>query len=686
MSNPSNQPLINAVSSALTIEADTAAFVLATLSTAGSIILADPSGRDAKAFTELLVKATGYKAVKKYCSDQTEMEEAFLDSQKKLHPLLVCERIEALSSKVQALLGEALRREENRSVILVGFVDSRAEAERLTEPLRMALGAVVDLKPVQVSTIKKHLEGKENSAPVLETAKEDWTRLRDSVASSHGSPVLADAISKLVFEIPRIDSQAVMTPPRIEYILQLESIVLKHRSLLGVAEDLAAAGDLPRQACVWVLAHRLLRIEVGGKTNVAIVDAAHKEVPTAKIEEKKNQTLAGPMGADGAADICRKIISYLSQEVVGRGEGEEGDGPVIGKKDGKKDGKDEKGLGTIRLLVTALFSQGHILFEDYPGTGKSYMVEKLSQCICDDIAEVGIDLRAFRRIQCVPDLLPADITGFEALGSHGMTFRPGPVFAYFVLLDEINRTTPKVQSALLEAMAEKRVSVGNHRYDLGCVFFVLATQNPLDNVGTYPLPAASLDRFIFKRRLGPVGDEAFKQIVFKSSTGSGGEEKLSAPKIPISQIAEAIEIVQKFGEVEGSENKVLNRAVLEPLIQKICDVVQDHIVGGKYHDGKEIPASSLLKEGSKPSPRSAQKLIGALKAMAFIEGAMKGDLSSIQISVQHLRMIGQDYFSHRIFPVDEDLSLNERNKLVNDIINEAIARCGVEVPGKNQKA
>ena len=678
MSNPSHQPLIDAVSSALTIEAETAAFVLATLSTAGTILLADPSGRETKGFTEFLEKATGLKAVKKYCSDQTEMEEAFLDSQKRLHSLLVCDRIEAISSKVQALLGEALRREENRGVILVGFVDSRAEAERLTEPLRMAFGAVVDLKPVQVATIKKHLEGKECSAPVLGTAKEDWSRLMNSAATPQESPVLADAISKLVFEIPRIDSQAVMTPPRIEFILQLESIILRHRALLGMADDLATVGDLPRQACVWGLAHRLLRIEVGGKTNVAIVEGAHKEVPNAKIEEKNIKKLSGPMGAEGAAEICRKIISYLSQEVIGRGEGKDGDGPDIGE--------GEKGLGTIRLIVTALFSQGHILFEDYPGTGKSFMVEKLSQCISDDIAEVGIDLRAFRRIQCVPDLLPADITGFEALGAHGMTFRPGPVFAYFVLLDEINRTTPKVQSALLEAMAEKRVSVGNHRYDLGCVFFVLATQNPLDNVGTYELPGAQLDRFIFKRRLGPVGDDAFSQIVFKSSKGSHGAEKFSAPKIPISQIAEAIEIVQKFGEVEGSENKVLNRGVLEPLIQKICDVVQDHIVGGKYLNGDEIPGSSRLKEGSKPSPRSAQKLIGALKALAFIEGAMKGDLSSIQIRKEHLRWIGQDYFSHRIFPVREDLGLRERNELVNKIISEAIARYESEIKKKNQKA
>jgi MoxR-like ATPase len=677
MSNPSYQPLIDAVSSALTIDSETAAFVLATLSTSGPIILADPSGRDTKGFIELLEKATGSKAVKKYCSDQTEMDQAFLDTQGKLHPLLICDRIEALSSKVQALLGEALRREENEGVILVGFVDSRAEAERLTEPLRMAFNAVVDLKPVQISTIKNHLQGKACATPVLETAKEDWTRLQSSIHAPHGRPVLADAISKLVFEIPRIDSQAVMTPPRLEFIKQLESIILTHRALLGETQDLAAAGDLSRQACVWVLAHRLLRIEVGGKTNVSIVEGAHKEIPSAKIEETPQLSHAGPMDPEGAARIIRDIVSYLSQEVIGRGEGAAGgDGPVIEKDTHGK--PKEYALGTIRLIVTALFSQGHILFEDYPGTGKSFMVEKLSQCISDDITEVGIDIRAFRRIQCVPDLLPADLTGFESLGAHGMTFRPGPVFAYFVLLDEINRTTPKVQSALLEAMAEKRVSVGNHRYDLGCVFFVLATQNPLDNVGTYELPGAQLDRFIFKRRLGPVGDDAFKQIVFKSSKGSSGSQKLSAPKIPISQIAEAIEVVRKFGEVKGEENKVLNQKVLEPLIQNICDIVEEHIVGGKYNDGKEIPASSRLKEGSKPSPRSAQKLIGALKALAFIEGAMKEDLSSVQITEKHLRMIGQDYFTHRIFPVREDLGLSERNELVNKIITEAIARKGAK--------
>jgi MoxR-like ATPase len=205
-------------------------------------------------------------------------------------------------------------------------------------------------------------------------------------------------------------------------------------------------------------------------------------------------------------------------------------------------------------------------------------------------------------------------------------------------------------------MAEKRVSVGNHRYDLGRIFFVLATQNPLDNVGTYELPGAQLDRFIFKRRLGNVGDTAFSQIVFNQTTGDS-HAKLPAPNIPISELADAIETVQKF----GNKDSVLNREVIEPLIRNICAIVEEKI------------ESKILKEGSKPSPRSAQKLIGALKSLAFIEGAMNGNLNDIKIDKKHLRMIGQDYFSHRIFPVRDDMTLDERNKLVNDIITDAIA-------------
>jgi len=676
MSNPNYQTLIDAAKKALVLadhlhdsnklKADEiSAFVLATLSTNGRLILADPSGRDPKNIASFLEQLSGQKAFFKYCSDQTAFQD-FLETDSKLRPLILCERIEALTPQAQSLLGEALRREENKGTILVGLVDSRAEAENLSEPLRVAFAGLLDLDSVPFETVKAQLEGHIAESLNIPNVRESWTQLAASIPSTR--PKLADAIANLAESIPSVDSQAIMTPPRIEFIKQLDAIVATYRNLLGQDTDLTKPADLPRDLCVWVLAHRLIRIDSAGKTNVAVVMGAHKGLSDKRIHKTKEISSSD---LDQAVKVCRDILAYLNQEVIGRGDGESGDGPDLGDID--KNGKSAKGIGTVRLILTALFSQGHILFEDYPGTGKSFMVEKLSECLYDDIVEVGIDIRAFRRIQCVPDLMPSDITGFEALGARGMAFKPGPIFSYFLLLDEINRTTPKVQSALLEAMAEKRVTIGNHRYDLGCVFFVLATQNPLDNVGTYELPAAQLDRFIFKRRLQPVSNKAFSDIVFKQ-TKTDSANKLSAPKIPISELSKAIETVQKF----GNEENRLNEKLLNPLIHQICDVVQEHITlttkEGKKIPADKIPENDRLKEGSKPSPRSAQKIISALKSLAFIEAVENGNLDNIQINERHLQSIAQDYFSHRIFPKNDEMELPERNALVNKIIREAISR------------
>ncbi len=152
----------------------------------------------------------------------------------------------------------------------------------------------------------------------------------------------------------------------------------------------------------------------------------------------------------------------------------------------------------IELVLIALFADGHVLLEDYPGSGKTTLAKALGQSIVDDLPDD--DIPDFRRIQFTPDLLPSDVIGVMIFDTQSSTFqfRRGPVFAYVVLVDEINRTSPKVQSALLEAMAEKQVTVDNICYKLNELFFVIATQNPLDAVGTYPLPMAQLDRFLFK--------------------------------------------------------------------------------------------------------------------------------------------------------------------------------------------
>ena len=146
----------------------------------------------------------------------------------------------------------------------------------------------------------------------------------------------------------------------------------------------------------------------------------------------------------------------------------------------------------IELVITGLLARGHILLEGLPGLGKTELVKGLSKTLRLDT----------KRIQFTPDLLPGDITGNPILqeveGRREFVFQPGPLFTNFVLADEINRASPKTQSALLEAMQERRVTVLGHPHELPNPFFVLATQNPIELEGTYPLPEAQLDRFLFK--------------------------------------------------------------------------------------------------------------------------------------------------------------------------------------------
>lgn len=155
----------------------------------------------------------------------------------------------------------------------------------------------------------------------------------------------------------------------------------------------------------------------------------------------------------------------------------------------------------IELAIIALMADGHVLLEDFPGSGKTTLAKALGEAIVSINSEgSNPDILPFRRIQFTPDLLPSDVTGVPVFdsASNAFHFRHGPLFAHVVLADEINRTSPKVQAAMLEAMGEKQVTVDNVTYPLDDLFFVIATQNPLDLVGTYPLPTPQLDRFLFK--------------------------------------------------------------------------------------------------------------------------------------------------------------------------------------------
>ena len=162
----------------------------------------------------------------------------------------------------------------------------------------------------------------------------------------------------------------------------------------------------------------------------------------------------------------------------------------------------------IDLVLVALVADGYVLLEHYPGSGKTTLARALGDAIAAGAAAAGepplelgaVTIAPFRRIQFTPDLLPSDITGTNVFDpdAGGFDFRPGPIFAHVVLADEINRTSPKVQAAMLEAMAEKQVTIDDRSHALDELFFVIATQNPLDLAGTYPLPTPQLDRFLFK--------------------------------------------------------------------------------------------------------------------------------------------------------------------------------------------
>jgi MoxR-like ATPase len=189
----------------------------------------------------------------------------------------------------------------------------------------------------------------------------------------------------------------------------------------------------------------------------------------------------------------------------------------------------------VELLVVALLCQGHVLIEDVPGTGKTMLARAAA-------ASMGL---SYKRVQCTPDLLPNDITGVSVFNQQtaGFEFRPGPLFANLLLADEINRATPRTQAALLEAMQERQVSADGVTHRLAAPFIVLATQNPIEFEGTFPLPEAQLDRFLLRLSLG-YPDSEQELLVMRS-------QKQQHPIESVAQVAEPDELLQLAAQVSA---------------------------------------------------------------------------------------------------------------------------------------
>jgi MoxR-like ATPase len=297
-------------------------------------------------------------------------------------------------------------------------------------------------------------------------------------------------------------------------------------------------------------------------------------VTTAQIE---NDDLAGLERLRSARDSIRKQMA----------------GTIVGQEE------------VVEQLLVCLFARGHCILEGVPGLAKTLMIRTLAQCLS----------LQFNRIQFTPDLMPSDITGTDVMyedrssGDRTFKFISGPLFANVLLADEINRTPPKTQSALLEAMAERQVSVGGKRHVLPDPFFVLATQNPIEQEGTYPLPEAQLDRFLMKVLVRYPSEAEERQIYRMTSTGTpvapttvlSGEEMLALQrivhKVPVSDYC-----------VNYVATLIRSTRLGEP---RAPQFVKDWILWGV-------------------GPRGGQSLIASAQARAALDGRPEVDITDIQ--------------------------------------------------------
>jgi MoxR-like ATPase len=284
----------------------------------------------------------------------------------------------------------------------------------------------------------------------------------------------------------------------------------------------------------------------------------------------------------------------------------------------------------IRKLLAAFFSDGHVLLEDVPGTGKTTLAKALAK---------SIDVE-FQRIQFTPDLLPTDILGVSIFNQRDQDFEfhPGPIFSNIVLADEINRASPRTQSALLEAMGERQVSIERNNYQLDDLFFVIATQNPVEYHGTYPLPEAQMDRFAMRFNLGYVTEDEEVAILDKQKSHH-----------PI----ELLEPCINKEDVINLKKKVTNI--------NVSDEVKHYMV--------KLIRATRKTEGilNGASPRASLSMMKAAQALALFDGMD-------YVSPDHVQEIAIPVISHRIMMNSQSrFSGNSSDQIIDDILSKTPA-------------
>lgn len=294
-------------------------------------------------------------------------------------------------------------------------------------------------------------------------------------------------------------------------------------------------------------------------------------------------------------------------------------------------GKDD----VIRLALVGVLARGHLLIEDVPGVGKTTLGHALAR---------ALDCK-FQRIQFTSDMLPSDVLGISIYSpmEQKFEFKPGPVFANVLLADEINRTTPKTQSALLEAMNEGQVTVDSRSYPLPQPFIVIATQNPVEHHGTYPLPESQMDRFLMRVRMG-YPDAASERGILRSEAGAARLESLEA--------------VMTAADVLAMQEEATKVRVDEALVTYTLAIVQ------------KTRESEYLSLGV--SPRGALMLFRAAQALAFLEGrdfATPADFKSLAIPV----------FAHRVVANARYSSTLKKSEQAEQILREIVESVAVPV-------